>query len=297
MIKKTKYPFSILLISLAINCASLENLQFNNDCCKKKPSKLYLTINEKQPKLENKFQKSYLTFLDYLLKKRDFTIITQFDQKYIQIDDESLFIDFHFDFSEDSQIIVGGGKNYRTYVKGPQGMIGIQGKKTKDTDPVYSMLIMMTSDYKYDPVSKKYSIQNSDSLLLKFANLYSNIIHNIYVTPSTVEGKYFDLVNENLYEIKKENGIYNTYFKGKNSESYSKPENYSLTFEKIESTQDTNNFVQYKGKEKKYINSVYDVNLIQFGNMLIIKNPFESTRNILNQAVIFQSDTYLVKIE
>lgn len=131
MINKIKYTLSLLVFSLTSNCASIENLQYSNDCCKKKPNKLYITINEKLPDLENKFQKSYLTSIDYLLKKNKFTIITQFDEKNTNIDEDAILINFPFDFSENHQIIVGGGRNYRTYINGPTGMIGIEGKKIK----------------------------------------------------------------------------------------------------------------------------------------------------------------------
>ncbi|MCW7498541.1 hypothetical protein ND860_18545 [Leptospira levettii] len=298
MIQKIKYAFSLLFLSIISNCASLENLEINKDCCKKKPSKIYLTFNEKQPNLGDKFEKNYLNFIDYLLKKNNFTIITQFDQKNMKIDDDSVFIDFPFYFKEDSSIIVGGGRNYTSYIKGPQGIIGIQSKTTNNTDPDYYMRIMMTSDYKFDPVSKKYSIQTYESLLLKFANLYSNIIYNLYNKPGTVEGKYIDLINGNIYEIRKENNVFIGDLYGKNSESNKKSEYYTLTFEKTDNIQGPSHFNYFKGNEKRYINgSGYDISLFQFGDMLIIKNPIPSQRNLFNQAVHFSSDTYLLKIE
>lgn len=286
MFKRIKFAFSLIVLLLASHCASIENLQYSNDCCKKKPNKLYITFNEKLPNSENKYEKNYLTSIEYLLKKRNFTIITQFDPKNTNIDEDSVLIDFPFNFNENHQITVGGGRNYRTYINGPTGIIGIKGKKEKDSEPIYSMLIMLNSDYAYDIESKKYSVQSYESLLLKFAKLYSNIIHNIYTKPSPIEGKYFDLIEENFYEIKKENGLYIIYSK--------KSGNNFLTFENDEKNQSNNHFAYFKGK---YTINNQELKLYQFGDMLIIKNPIDSQRNILNQTVIFRSDTYLVKIE
>lgn len=145
---------------------------------------------------------------------------------------------------------------------------------------------MLNSSYQYDIASKKYSVQNSDSLLLKFATLYSNIINNIYNRPSPIEGKYFDLIEETIYEIKKENGLYIGYSK--------KSGNKFITFENDDKIQANNSFAYYKGK---YISNEQDLKLYQFGDMLIIKNPIDSQRNLLKQTVIFRSDTYLVKID
>lgn len=300
MFKKLNILFLISILVSTANCLYFkerQNLQFSNDCCSKKPSKIYISINNKKPSLDDKFENSFLTYLEHLLNKNNFSTITEFDQKNQIIEDDSIYINIPFLFIEDAKIITGGGRNYTTYIKAPSGSIGIQGRKAINTDPIYSMFININSEYKYDVTTKKYSIQNQNSLLLKFAVLYSSIINNLYIKPASIEGKYLELVSENIYEIKNENGKYVGYLKPKNGDANTNTERPFLHFDKKEDTQKDNHFQHFTGKDTRFLNSTSEVELIQFGNIILLKDPKIPRKNILNQNVEFYLDNYLLKIE
>ncbi|MCG6146557.1 hypothetical protein [Leptospira bandrabouensis] len=293
MIKIIKNTFLITIFAFSSNCIyfkQMHNLRYNDDCCIQRPNKIYLTINNKKPNLNDKFEKSFYTFLQHLLNKKNFSIITESEQN-----NDSIQLNVPFLFKDDERITVGGGRKYISYIKVPAGRIGIQGRKNRNSEPSYSMFIYLNSDYKYDESSKKYSIQNQESLLLKFALLYSSIINNLYSPPVSIEGKYIDLVSENIYDIKNENGKYFAFKKLKTEELNSGTKEPFLSFEHYENTQYKPNFPQFKGKAILY-NSA-DIKLYQLGNMLLINNPRVIKQNIPNYNVDFYLDEYLLKIE
>ncbi|XDD53067.1 hypothetical protein AB3N62_11285 [Leptospira sp. WS4.C2] len=296
MIKKIKNTLLITIFTLSSNCINFKqfhNLRVYDDCCNRKPNKIYLTINDRKPNLNDKFEKSFLTLLQQLLYKNNFSIITDLDQKNSISEVDSIYLNVPFKFIEDERITVGTGKKYITYIKVPAGRIGIQGKKINNSKSSYEMFIYINSNYKYDETSKKYSIQNQDSLLYKFALLYSSIINNLYFPTGSIEGKYIDLVSENIYEIKNEQGKYFAY--NKNEEMNSEQKEPYLSFDRMENTKIKGNFSHFKGKANFY-NSA-DITLVQFGNMLIVNNPKVIKQNIPNYKIDFYLDEYLLKIE
>ena len=160
------------------------------------------------------------------------------------------------------------------------------------------MGVAIHGDYKYLIDSGKHEIRKPEYLLNKFALFYANIILNLYSQPSLIEGKWLDLKNHTIYLITIESQKNNATILSESPSRANHTEYTSFNFELEDIKSNDKNFIKYKGTAKIGIYQyLRPVNIIQFGNILVLKNPSIPRKNILNQDVEFFEETYLLKID
>lgn len=286
----------LLLLLLSLNCVSQKYLRYNDDCCLTKPKKITITINNKQPNLNDKYESLFVQQLKMILDKNEVSV--NLNENKEEYEKDNIFINFPYKILEKHDTIVGGGRNYRSYIEAPYGLIGLEAKISKKKESIYSMGVAINGDFRYLKDSGRYEVQKPEFLINKFAYFYANILLNLYSPPSSLVGKWLDLKNHTIYRISKDNQKYNAEILEESPSTANWIEYSAFNFELENINSSKNNFLKYKGTAKIGINQyLRGVNIIQFGNILLLKNPSISRKNILNQDVEFYEETYLLKIE